>query len=409
MMGALSGLRVLDLSRVLAGPYCTQMLGDLGAEILKIEKPHAGDDTRYWGPPFLKDNAGNATTESAYYLSVNRNKKSVAIDIAHEEGQKLILSLLEHCDILIENFKVGGLKKYGLDYASLKEKFPKLIVCSITGFGQNGPLATEPGYDLVTQAMGGIMATTGVPDGDPMKVGVAVSDIITGLHAAIGILAALQSRHQTGKGQHVDVALLDCTIATMTNLAQYYLTSGHIAPRQGNGHATIVPYQAVQAQDGWLVIAVGNDHQFGKLATLLGHIEWITDDRFKTNPARLQNRDTLIPLINEAMKNYSVEDLVEKCRDLDIPAGPVNSLDKTFSEPQVLARGMEVTLPHPLTAEPIHLVGSPLKLSETPVAYKTAPPMIGAHTVEVLSGILGLEGEAIKNLADQQIIQVPQS
>lgn len=404
-MTALTGLRVLDLSRVLAGPYCTQMLGDLGAEILKIEKPHAGDDTRYWGPPFLKDAAGNATTESAYYLSVNRNKKSVAIDIAHKEGQALILSLLEHCDILIENFKVGGLKKYGLDYDSLKEKFPRLIVCSITGFGQNGPLATEPGYDLVTQAMGGIMATTGVVDGDPMKVGVAVSDIITGLHGAIGILAALQSRHQTGLGQHVDVALLDCTIATMTNLAQYYLTSGHVAPRQGNGHATIVPYQAVKAQDGWLVIAVGNDHQFSKLATLLGHEEWVRDERFKTNPARLANRETLIPLINLAMRNSTVEDLVEKCRDLDIPAGPVNSLDKTFSEPQVISRGMEIELPHPLTSEPIHLVGSPLKLSGTPVAYKSAPPVIGQHTVEVLKGLLDLDDIKISELSKSKIIQ----
>jgi crotonobetainyl-CoA:carnitine CoA-transferase CaiB-like acyl-CoA transferase len=404
-MGALTGLRILDLSRVLAGPYCTQMLGDLGAEILKIEKPFAGDDTRYWGPPFLKDAQGHNTTESAYYLSVNRNKKSVAIDIAKEEGQKLILSLLDHCDILIENFKVGGLKKYGLDYDTLKEKFPRLIVCSITGYGQNGPLATEPGYDLVSQAMGGLMATTGVPGGDPMKASVAVSDIITGLHAAIGILAALQSRHQTGKGQHIDVALLDCTLATMTNLAQYYLTSGHTAPRQGNGHATIVPYQAVKAKDGWLVIAVGNDHQFSKLATLLGHPEWADDDRFRTNTSRLQNRETLIPLINTAMSDYLVADLVEKCRDIDIPAGPVNTLDKTFSEPQVLARGMEITLPHPLSHKPIHLVGSPLKLSETPVTYNTAPPVIGEHTVEVLSGMLGLGEASLTDLTARRIIQ----
>ena len=408
-MTALTGLRVLDLSRVLAGPSSTQMLGDIGAEIIKIEKPFAGDDTRLWGPPFLKDASGQPTTESAYYLSINRNKKSVAIDIAQEEGQKLILDLLPHCDILIENFKVGGLKKYGLSYEQLREKFPRLIYCSITGYGQNGPLASEPGYDLVSQAMGGLMATTGAPAGDPMKASVAVSDIITGHHATIGILAALHHRTQTGHGQHVDVALLDCTIATMTNLAQYYLTSGKTAPRQGNAHATIVPYQAVEASDGWLVVAIGNDHQFGKFATYIGHADWASDPRFTTNQARLQNRETLIPLITAALKAHSVADLVQNFRDLDIPAGPVNSLDKTFAEDQVQARGMEISLPHPLSAEDIQLVGSPLKLSETPVAYKTAPPVLGQDTREVLSGLLGLDAQAIKNLADRKIIQVPHS
>ncbi len=405
-MGALTGLRVLDLSRVLAGPSSTQMLGDLGAEILKIEKPFAGDDTRFWGPPFLNDTNGNPTTESAYYLSVNRNKKSVAIDIAQKDGQDLIRSLLPHCDILIENFKVDGLKKYGLDYAHLKDQFPRLIYCSITGFGQNGPLASEPGYDLVSQAMGGLMATTGVPTGDPMKASVAVSDIITGLHATIGILAALQSRTQTGRGQHVDVALLDCTIATMTNLAQYYLTSGNIAPRQGNAHATIVPYQAVKASDGWLVVAIGNDHQFTKFADYIGHADWADDIRFKTNSARLQHRELLIPLINEALKNHTVSDLVTTFRDLDIPAGPVNSLDKTFAEPQVQARGMEITLPHPLSNEPIHLVGSPLKLSETPVFYKTAPPVLGQDTETVLRDLVGTSSETLSDLANRKIIQL---
>lgn len=405
-MSALNGIRILDLSRVLAGPAATQILGDLGAEILKIEKPFDGDDTRKWGPPFLNDTDGNPTTESAYYLSVNRNKKSLAIDMATEDGQKLILGLLSRCDILIENFKTGGLAKYGLDYASLKDEFPGLIYCSITGFGQTGPLAGEPGYDLVAQAMGGLMATTGAPDGDPMKASVAVSDVITGLYATIGIFAALQARTKTGVGQHVDVALLDTMLATMTNLAQYYLTVGKVAPRQGNAHSTIVPYQAFSARDGWLVVAVGNDHQFQKFATYLGHPEWADDPRFQTNPARLHNRDQLVPLITAAFQSRTVGEVVTDLRDLNVPAGPVNSLDKTFAEPQVQARGMEIELDHIITTDPVHLVGSPLKLSASPVSYRIAPPVLGQHTHAVLRDLLGLSNETIKNLADRKIIQV---
>ncbi len=407
MTGALSGLRVLDLSRVLAGPYCTQMLGDLGADIIKIEKPFAGDDTRTWGPPFLKDQNGNDTNESAYYLSINRNKKSVAVDIAHEEGQKIILSLLETSDVLIENFKADGLKKYGLDYETLHKKFPRLIYCSITGYGQSGPLAHEPGYDLVAQAMGGMMASTGERNGAPMKSGVAVSDIITGLHAGIGLLAALHHRTATGLGQHVDVALLDCTLATMTNLAQYYLTSGKPAARQGNAHSTITPYQAFEARDGWFVIAVGNDHQFEKLADFLKHPEWSGDEKFKTNSARTKNRDELIPLIAEELKTHDVKNLIGTFRELDIPAGPVNRIDQSFAEPQALHRGMKISLDH--ASAPIDLVGSPLNLSEGSISYRSAPPVLGQHTREVLSEILGLTDEAIKNLVDRKIIQVPQS
>ena len=409
MIGSLTGIRVLDLSRVLAGPYCTQMLGDLGAEIIKIEKPYAGDDTRTWGPPFLKDQQGKDTSESAYYLSINRNKKSVAVDIAHEDGQKIILSLLETCDVLIENFKADGLKKYGLDYETLHQKFPRLIYCSITGYGQSGELAHEPGYDLVAQAMGGMMASTGEVNGAPMKSGVAVSDIITGLHAGIGLLAALHHRNVTDKGQHVDVALLDCTLATMTNLAQYYLTAGKPAARQGNAHSTITPYQAFEARDGWFVIAVGNDHQFEKLSRFLNHPEWSVDEKFRTNSARTKNRDTLIPLIAAELKSYDVKNLIATLRDLDIPAGPVNRIDQTFSEPQVLDRGMKISMIHPETAQPIDLVGSPLHLSETPPLYRSTPPTLGQHTREVLSGSLGLGDETIKNLADRKIIQVPQS
>ena len=409
MTGALSGLRVLDLSRVLAGPYCTQMLGDLGADIIKIEKPFAGDDTRTWGPPFLKDQNGNDTNESAYYLSINRNKKSVAVDIAHEEGQKIILALLETSDVLIENFKADGLKKYGLDYETLHKKFPRLIYCSITGYGQSGPLAHEPGYDLVAQAMGGMMASTGERNGAPMKSGVAVSDIITGLHAGIGLLAALHHRTATGLGQHVDVALLDCTLATMTNLAQYYLTSGKPAARQGNAHSTITPYQAFEARDGWFVIAVGNDHQFEKLADFLQHPEWSGDEKFKTNSARTKNRDELIPLIAEELKTHDVKNLIGTFRELDIPAGPVNRIDQSFAEPQVLHRGMKISVAHSSAPTPVDLVGSPLNLSEGSISYRSAPPVLGQHTREVLSEILGLTDEAIKNLVDRKIIQVPQS
>ncbi len=399
MGGALKDIRVLDLSRVLAGPYCTQMLGDMGADIIKIEKPFAGDDTRFWGPPFLKDSAGNDTAESAYYLSINRNKKSVAIDISKSEGQALILKLLESCDVLIENFKVGSLAKYGLDYTTLARKFPKLIYCSITGFGQNGPLASEPGYDLVAQAMGGLMATTGEASGAPMKAGVAVSDILTGLHAAIGILSALHAREKTGAGQHIDLSLLDCTLATMTNLAQYYLTSGQIAPRQGNSHSTIAPYQAFEARDGWLTIAVGNDNQFQKFSVLLNAPGLAADERYKTNPLRTKNKISLTQEISTHLKNRSVEEIVAACRDLDIPAGPVNSLDKTFAEPQIAAREMKIKI------DGMDLVGSPLKFSETKVEYKTSPPRLGQHTEEVLKTI-GLQKNEIDELARKTIIQI---
>ncbi|PZP57026.1 MAG: CoA transferase [Micavibrio aeruginosavorus] len=398
MTGPLKGLRILDLSRVLAGPYCTQMMGDMGAEIIKIEKPFAGDDTRFWGPPFLQNEDEKNTNESAYYLSINRNKKSVAIDIAHTDGQAIILKILESCDILIENFKVGSLAKYGLSYDQLKEKFPKLIYCSITGFGQNGPLASEPGYDLVSQAMGGLMATTGEINGAPMKAGVAVSDIMTGLHAGIGILAALNHRHQTGKGQYIDLALLDCTLATMTNLAQYYLTSGQIAPRQGNAHSTIAPYQSFQAKDGWLVIAVGNDHQFSKLCMLLNAPDLALDDRFRANSLRVLHKEELTEEISRNLATRTVADIVNACRELDIPAGPINSLDKTFAEPQVVARDMKISI------DGIDLVGSPLKFSGTPVQYQSKPPTLGLDTTEILSQ-LGYSESQIKTLADAKIIQ----
>ncbi|MBU0800405.1 MAG: CoA transferase [Alphaproteobacteria bacterium] len=404
MSGALAGLRVVDLSRVLAGPVCTQILGDLGAEIIKIERPGQGDDTRKWGPPFLKDAEGNDTTESAYYLAANRNKQSVAVDITTPEGQDVIHQMLADADVLIENFKTGGLSKYGLGYAELKARYPRLVYCSITGFGQNGPLSSEPGYDFLAQAMSGLMAITGEVDGAPMKAGVALSDVMTGLYAAIGILAALQSRTATGMGQHVDVALLDCTIASLTNIAQYYLTAGTLAPRLGNAHSTIVPYQVFAAQDGFVIIAVGNDTQFGRLATFLGHPEWAQDPRFATNSARVKNRHILVPEIEAIMATQSTAHWVTSLQDVDVPVAPVNDMVQAFAMPQTQAREMRIEMNHDAAPAPVALVGSPLKLSGTPVSYRRAPPPCGRDTDEVLRG-LGLNDAAIADLRAKGIIQ----
>lgn len=404
MSGPLSGIRVIDLSRVLAGPSCTQILGDLGADIIKIEKPGEGDDTRKWGPPYLKDAQGTDTSESAYYLSCNRNKRSLAIDITKPEGQDLIHDLLAGADVLIENFKVGGLAKYGLDYDNLKSRYPHLVYASITGFGQTGPLASEPGYDIMAQAMGGLMAATGEPAGEPMKTGVALSDIMTGLHAAIGILAALHKRKETGKGDRIDVALLDCTLASMTNLAQYFLTSGQVAKRWGNAHSTIVPYQAFEAQDGHVIIAVGNDTQFERLARCLGHGEWATDARFALNKDRVKNRDTLVGVISAITVQKTVAYWVKALQDIDIPVGPVNKMDQVFALDQIQARGMEIRMDHPLTPTAISLVGSPLKFTENPVSYRLPPPVCGAHTDDILENVLRLSASEIANLKQKKIV-----
>ena len=402
---SLHGLRILDLSRVLAGPFCTQILGDLGADVIKIERPGAGDDTRYWGPPFLKDANGQDTAESAYYLSANRNKKSVAIDISKPEGQKLIHQLLEHSDVLIENFKVGGLEKYGLGYEDLKDKYPKLVYCAISGFGQNGPLAKEPGYDFLAQAMAGLMACTGAPGDEPMKVGVALSDIITGLFAAIGILASLRSRDETGKGQMVDLSLIDCTLASLTNIAQYYLTSGRTAPRLGNAHSTIVPYQAFEASDGHIILSIGNDGQFARFCDLAGKPEWAADEKFQTNSARVKHRGELVPQIEALIKTKTIDAWIALCRDHNVPCGPVNTMDRVFEEKQVQARDMKIQMEHALASAPIDLVGSPLKLTETPVEYNDAPPFLGQHTKEVLENLLQLPVSEIDALEQKGIIQ----
>lgn len=405
MNKALGDIRVLDLSRVLAGPYCTQMLGDLGAEIIKIEKPGAGDDTRQWGPPFLKDKNGNETTESAYYLSINRNKKSVAIDIKTKSGQDILHRLLEHCDILIENFKVGDLSKYGLSYEQLKNKYPKLIYCSITGFGQTGPMATEPGYDLMAQAMAGLMAVTGEPNGAPMKAGVALSDILTGLNAAVGILAALHARKTTGQGQHIDVSLVDCTLASLTNLAQYYLTYNTVAPRFGNAHSTIVPYEAFETQNGYIVVAVGNNEQFRRFATLLGHPEWADDPRFARNRDRVKNRLALISMITATLKTKPKEHWLTGMIDNDIPGGAVNAMDEVFGMSQIQHRNMRISMTHPAAGHNIDLVGSPLKMSQTPVFYDISPPVRGQHTQEVLEKLIGMTPDELRTLDKNKVIE----
>ena len=409
MKKALDNIRVLDLSRVLAGPFCTQTLGDLGAEILKVEKPGAGDDTRGWGPPFVKDEAGNETSESAYYLSCNRNKKSIAVDIRSPEGQDIIRKLIAKSDVVIENFKTGGLKKYGLSYDDLKDEHPHLIYCSISGFGQNGPLASEPGYDFLAQAMTGLMACTGEPDEPPMKVGVALSDIMTGLNAAVGILAALNHRHETGKGQHIDLALTDCTLASLTNIAQYYLTSGQCAKRQGNAHPSIVPYQAFEAKDGHVILAVGNDSQFARFANFVGKSEWADDERFATNAGRVNNRETLAPLIQEILAQETIAHWIEELHGVDVPCGPVNSMDKVFEMEQIQARGMEIEMDHALSPDPVHLVGSPLKLSETPVSYDISPPICGQHTTQILEKLLDLSHEEITQLKEKGIVDAASS
>lgn len=404
MASSLEKIRVLDLSRVLAGPLCTQILGDLGAEIIKIERPGTGDDTRSWGPPFLKDHNGRDTHESAYYLSCNRNKKSVTVDITKPDGQKIIRDLIAQSDIVIENFKVGGLEKYGLGYSQLKDRFPKLIYCAISGFGQNGPMATEPGYDFMAQAMGGLMAATGTPDGQPMKAGVAVSDVMTGLYATIGILAALHHRDKTGQGQMVDVALLDVTLAGMTNLAQYYLTARAVPPRLGNAHSTIVPYQVFDTQDSHIVIAIGNDAQFHRLCRVLKAPDWADDPRFSINSERVIHRDILVPLLAEKIQTRTTSEWIALFSENDVPAAPVNRMDEVFAMEQIKAREMAISLPHPVTGQPVNLVGSPLKFSASPVSYHLAPPTLGADTDAVLSELLQIKPGDIQGLKDRGIV-----
>ena len=400
-MGALSHLRVLDLSRVLAGPWAGQILADLGAEVIKVESPGNGDDTRAWGPPFLKDAYGESTGEAAYYLSANRNKQSVTIDFTKPEGQQLVRELAAKSDILIENFKVGGLQAYGLDYASLKALNPDLIYCSITGFGQTGPYAKRAGYDFMVQGLGGLMSLTGRPEGEegagPVKVGVALTDILTGLYSTVAILAALAHRQHDGGGQHIDMALLDVQVACLANQAMNYLTTGVAPQRLGNAHPNIVPYQDFPTADGDFILTVGNDSQFRKFAEVAGRSEWVDDPRFATNKLRVANRGVLVPLIRQATVFKTTAEWVAQLEAVGVPCGPINDLAQVFADPQVQARGLAMQLPHAL-AGLVPQVASPIRLSETPVEYRNAPPLLGEHTQQVLERVLGMQAGAVQAL-----------
>ena len=401
---ALKGLRVLDMSRVLAGPFCTQIFGDLGAEVLKIERPGSGDDTRKWGPPFLKDTHGKDTSESAYYLSANRNKYSLAIDFSQKDGQRLIKELAEKSDVFVENFQPGKLSKYGLTYEDLRAINPGLIYCSISGFGQTGPEHTEPGYDFMAQAFSGLMSVTGEVTGTPMKTGVALSDIITGLYAGISILAALRHRDATGEGQHIDLALTDCTLASLSNLAQYYLTSGDMPPRLGNAHSTIVPYECFETADRHIVIAVGNDSQFVRLCKVLSKDEWTADARFQTNQNRVKNRGILLPMIRDTLKTRTGEEWLSLFREYDIPSSLVQNIAEAFNSEQIKSRDMQIKVNHSKTKRGIKLVGSPIKLSATPVDFTKSPPVCGEDTVKILQSLLSLSEEDIQNYMKKKVI-----
>ncbi|MBX8501225.1 CoA transferase [Pseudomonas cichorii] len=406
-MGALSHIRVLDLSRVLAGPWAGQILADLGADVIKVERPGNGDDTRSWGPPFLKDPAGENTSEAAYYLSANRNKQSVTIDFTRPEGQKLVKELAARSDIVIENFKVGGLAAYGLDYEALKAINPRLIYCSITGFGQSGPYARRAGYDFMIQGLGGLMSLTGRPEGEegagPVKVGVALTDILTGLYSTSAMLAALAHRDQSGIGQHIDMALLDVQVACLANQAMNYLTTGNAPRRLGNAHPNIVPYQDFPTADGDFILTVGNDSQFRKFAEVAGQAQWADDPRFQTNKLRVTHRAELIPLIRQVTVFRTTAQWVEALEVAGVPCGPINDLAQVFSDPQVQARGLAIEMPHALGGS-VAQVASPIRLSETPVEYRRAPPLLGEHTQEVLQNILGLKAEEVLALREVGVL-----
>ena len=410
---ALGHLKVLDLSRVLAGPWCTQMLADLGADVVKVEKPGDGDDTRHWGPPFLKDEHGNATEHASYFTACNRNKRSITIDIAKPEGQEIIRKMALESDILVENFKVGGLAHYGLDYDSLKAINPRLIYCSITGFGQTGPYAERAGYDLMIQAMSGMMSITGRTDGTPgegpLRAGVAITDVFTGIYATAAILAAIEVRHRTGVGQRIDMSLLDVGMAVLANQAVGYLNTGAVPKRQGNSHPSLAPYQDFTTQDGAMLLAIGNDGQFARFCQAVGRPEWAADARFATMAARNVHRGELIPAMTEVTRTRTTAAWVALLGDKAVPCGPINTIAEAFSEPQVQARNLVVNQAvaqesfAPAAIKNIATVASPLRLVDTPPVLKSAPPALGQHTTEVLTG-LGLDAAAIQALRDTGVV-----
>ena len=401
-MNALDGIRILDLSRVLAGPWCTQTLADLGADVIKIERPGTGDDTRTWGPPFLTADDGSETHEAAYYLGANRNKRSVTCDIARPEGQALIRALAEHCQVFIENFKVGDMARYGLDYAALSAINPRLVYCSITGFGQTGPYASRPGYDYIVQGMSGLMSITGPADGEPHKVGVAVTDLFTGLYASNAICAALLARERSGEGQAIDLALFDCALAMLANINMNWLVGGETPPRLGNAHPNIVPYQVFATSDGHFILACGNDSQFARIAELCGHAEWATDPRFARNADRVAHRAELVPLLAEVFVTRTRDEWLAALDAAGVPNGPINTVDQAFADPQIVARGMRLDLPDAQGA-PVPQVACPIQLSGTPVVYHAAPPALGQHTEAVLT-TLGKSAEEIAQLRQNGVV-----
>lgn len=403
MSGALSHIRVLDLSRILAGPWAGQMLADFGAQVIKVERPGSGDDTRGWGPPAMRGSLGE-TDEAAYFHCANRGKQSVAIDIASEQGQALIIELVKQSDVLLENYKVGGLKKYGLDYPSLQAINPRLVYCSITGFGQDGPAAERAGYDFMIQGMGGLMSVTGEPDGMPMKVGVALVDVMTGLYAANAVQAALLYRDQTGEGQHIDLSLLDVCVATLANQATNYLATGESPQRLGNAHPNIVPYQAFASQDGHLILAVGNDQQFQRFCQAAGHPELAENDAFRTNRQRVSNRQFLLAQLEPIFRTRTTAQWLTALQAVGVPCGPINTLAQVFAEPQVKHRKMQVNLTHK-TAGQVPSVANPVHFSKTPIRYEQAPPALAQHSDSVLKSLLGLSDEMIDYLQKQGVIQ----
>lgn len=400
----LSGIRVFDITRVLAGPSATQILGDLGADVIKIERPGTGDDSRGLGPPYLKDAAGQETGESAYFMSANRNKRSLTLNLTSSEGQELARSLIAHCDVVIENFRTGNLSQYGLAYEQIKDRFPRLIYCSVTGFGHTGPYAKRAGYDYLVQGMGGIMSVTGEPGGPPQKVGVGIADLMTGMYAAVAILAALRHRDATGNGQFIDMALLDTQVAWLSYVGQNYLTSGQVPRRFGNQHPNIMPYQVFGAADGLLILAIGNDAQFERFCAFCRRTELAADPRYATNAQRLRNRDSLTPVIADLIAAHPIRHWVEGLTKVNVPCSPINAIDQVFADPQVKARNMEIAMPHSATDEPVRLIGSPIKMSESPVSYRRPPPTLGQHTAEVLHELLGLKPDQIDGLRRRGVI-----
>ncbi|MEB0139815.1 MULTISPECIES: CaiB/BaiF CoA-transferase family protein [unclassified Undibacterium] len=407
MASALGHLRVLDLTRVLAGPWCSQNLADLGAEVIKVERPGVGDDTRSWGPPYLQDANGQDSSEAAYYLAANRGKQAITVDLATPEGQQIIRDLVAQCDVVLENYKVGQLAKYGLDYAALKLIKPDLIYCSITGFGQTGPYAHRAGYDFIVQGMGGFMSLTGerdaLPGGGPQKAGIAITDLMTGMYATIAVLAALSHRDRSGEGQYIDMALLDVQVAMLANMGSNYLCSDTAPVRWGNAHPNIVPYQSFASSDSHIIVAAGNDGQFRQFVRAGGCPELAEDARFLSNPERVRQREVLVPLLAAMMKQKSKQEWLSLLEAAGVPCGPINRLDEVFADPQVQAREMQLSLPH-ASAGTVPLLASPMKLSRTPVQYKAAPPLLGQDTDAVLAKLLGYDAAQLQALRDRQII-----